>query len=52
MNALQLLSGGDAVTRLVAITLLLMGLLLVTLLKFLKAVFRRIGSWFEAAPAL
>ena len=35
-----------------AITLLLMGLLLVTLLKFLKAVFRRIGSWFEAAPAL
>ena len=34
-----------------AITLVLMGLLLVTLLKFLKAVFRRIGSWFEPAPA-
>ncbi len=35
-----------------AITLVLMGLLLITLLKFLKAVFRRIGSWFEPAPAL
>ena len=34
-----------------AITLVLMGLLLVTLLKFLKAVFRRIGSWFETAPS-
>ena len=33
------------------IMLVLMGLLLVTLFRFLKAITRRIGAWFSAAPA-